>query len=128
MRSAFLVFTMGNVGLPGNLGLRRRIPDAARGLQVRHPRRLLRNDGRDPVCGLRALPLPPHHLRVLDKPALKSMADMSPREIAVLAPLVILTIYFGFYPAPVLDVTAASVKSLVSAVAETQKAAALVAP
>ena len=39
---------------------------------------------------------------------------MGPREIAVLAPLVILTILFGFYPAPVLDVTAVSVKKLVS--------------
>ncbi len=30
-----------------------------------------------------------------------------------MAPLVILTILFGFYPAPILDVTAASVKALV---------------
>jgi NADH-quinone oxidoreductase subunit M len=32
----------------------------------------------------------------------------------VLAPLVILTILFGFYPAPLLDVTAVSVNQLVS--------------
>jgi NADH-quinone oxidoreductase subunit M len=38
---------------------------------------------------------------------------MSPREIAVMAPLVILTLLFGFYPAPILDVTAQSVKKLV---------------
>ena len=38
---------------------------------------------------------------------------MSPREIVVMAPLVILTLFFGFYPAPVFDVTAASVKKLV---------------
>jgi NADH-quinone oxidoreductase subunit M len=31
----------------------------------------------------------------------------------VLGPLVALTILFGFYPAPILDVTAASVKNLV---------------
>ena len=30
------------------------------------------------------------------------------------APLVLLTILFGFYPAPLLDVTAVSVKKLVS--------------
>ena len=36
------------------------------------------------------------------------------REIAILAPLVILTILFGFYPAPILDVTSASVKKLVT--------------
>jgi NADH-quinone oxidoreductase subunit M len=38
---------------------------------------------------------------------------MTPREIVVMAPLVILTILFGFYPAPILDVTAKSVNRLV---------------
>ena len=33
---------------------------------------------------------------------------------AIMAPLVILTILFGFYPAPILDVTAVSVKHLVN--------------
>jgi NADH-quinone oxidoreductase subunit M len=49
---------------------------------------------------------------VLDKPALKAMLDLSPREIAILAPLVILTIYYGIHPAPILDSTAASVAGL----------------
>ena len=39
---------------------------------------------------------------------------MGPREIAVIGPLVVLTILFGFYPAPILDVTALSVKKLVT--------------
>jgi NADH-quinone oxidoreductase subunit M len=51
---------------------------------------------------------------VLEKPSLKAITDMGPREIAVMAPLVILTIFFGFYPAPILDVTGASVKKLVT--------------
>ena len=51
---------------------------------------------------------------VLDKPALASIKDMGPREIAIMAPLVILTIFYGVYPAPVLDVTQASVKKLVA--------------
>ncbi len=50
----------------------------------------------------------------LTKPSLKDLLDMGPREIAILAPLVILTIFFGFYPAPVLDVTAKSVAKLVT--------------
>jgi len=50
---------------------------------------------------------------VLDKSTLKAIADMTPREIAFMAPLVILTILFGFYPAPILDVTAKSVNRLV---------------
>ena len=40
-----------------------------------------------------------------------------------------LTIYYGFYPAPVLDVTAASVKNLVQNYQDAQNtAAALLAP
>jgi len=38
---------------------------------------------------------------------------MNAREIAIMAPLVILTILFGFYPALLLDVMAVSVKQLV---------------
>jgi NADH-quinone oxidoreductase subunit M len=49
---------------------------------------------------------------VLEKPALKAMLDLTPREIAILAPLVILTIYYGVHPGPILDGTAASVASL----------------
>ena len=44
---------------------------------------------------------------------LRDILDLSPREIATLAPLVILTIFFGIYPAALLDVTALSVKKLV---------------
>jgi NADH-quinone oxidoreductase subunit M len=51
---------------------------------------------------------------VLDKPSLKAIMDLSPREIAIMAPLVILTLLFGFYPAPILDVTAQSVKKLIA--------------
>jgi NADH-quinone oxidoreductase subunit M len=48
------------------------------------------------------------------KPALKAITDMNAREIAIMAPLVILTIFFGFYPAFLLDVMAVSVKQLVA--------------
>ena len=49
----------------------------------------------------------------LTKDSLKGILDLSPREIAILAPLVLLTIYFGVYPSALLDVTALSVKKLV---------------
>ena len=49
----------------------------------------------------------------LVKPALKTIKDLSSREIAILAPLVALTILFGVYPKPVFDVTAASVAQLI---------------
>ena len=42
------------------------------------------------------------------------MLDLSPREKVILVPLVVLTIFFGVYPAPVLDATAASVEALIN--------------
>ncbi|HVQ10615.1 MAG TPA: NADH-quinone oxidoreductase subunit M, partial [Methyloceanibacter sp.] len=49
----------------------------------------------------------------LEKPALKYITDLTWREAAVMAPLVVLTILFGFYPAPILDASAASVEALI---------------
>jgi NADH-quinone oxidoreductase subunit M len=46
----------------------------------------------------------------LTKESLKGILDLDRREVAVLVPLVVLTILFGFYPAPILDATAASVQ------------------
>ena len=50
----------------------------------------------------------------LDKPKLMNISDVNMREIAILAPLVVLTIFFGVYPMPVFDITAVSVKNLVT--------------
>ena len=48
----------------------------------------------------------------LDKPSLAHIKDMGWREIAVFAPLIVLTLWLGFYPKPVLDMSAASVTAL----------------
>jgi NADH-quinone oxidoreductase subunit M len=50
---------------------------------------------------------------VLDKPSLANITDLSAREIAIFAPLVALTIYYGVRPGPVLDASAASVAQLI---------------
>jgi NADH-quinone oxidoreductase subunit M len=50
----------------------------------------------------------------LSKESLKSMLDLSMREKAILYPLIIFTILFGVYPAPVFDVTATSVQALIN--------------
>ncbi len=52
----------------------------------------------------------------LEKSSLAHISDMTPREMATLAPLVILTILFGVYPAPILDVFGASVENLMKTV------------
>jgi len=50
----------------------------------------------------------------LVKPSLQAIQDLTWREIALLAPLVVLTIGMGIYPKPVFDVTSASVANLIS--------------
>jgi NADH-quinone oxidoreductase subunit M len=50
----------------------------------------------------------------LTKPSLASIKDLTLRESLTLFPLVALTILFGVYPKPVLDMSAASVQQLVN--------------
>ena len=50
----------------------------------------------------------------LEKPSLKGIFDLTPRELVLLVPLIVLTLYFGVYPTPVFHVTSASVDSLIS--------------
>ncbi len=49
----------------------------------------------------------------LVKPALQTIQDLSLREIAILSPLVIITILMGVYPKPIFDITSASVAHLI---------------
>jgi NADH-quinone oxidoreductase subunit M len=49
----------------------------------------------------------------LVKPALQTIQDLSLREVALLAPLVVITIWMGVYPKPIFDVTSASVANLI---------------
>ena len=48
----------------------------------------------------------------LEKDDLKAMLDMTPREIFIFAPLVILVLWMGIYPMPFLDIMSASVDAL----------------
>ena len=111
---AFMVFTMANVGLPGTSGFIGEFLTLLAAFKANTWVAILATLGVI-LSAAYALYL---YKRVifgaLEKASLKRMLDLSPREIAILAPLVVLTIFYGIYPAPVLDVTAASVKNLVS--------------
>ena len=50
----------------------------------------------------------------LIKESLKSITDMTLRERAIFAPLIFMTILFGVYPAPILDIIGPSVEALVA--------------
>jgi NADH-quinone oxidoreductase subunit M len=66
----------------------------------------------------------------LDKPALQTITDLNRREIITFAPLILLIIYYGVQPGPILDAFAAPTESLlnnVQAALATVKTAALAA-
>jgi len=50
----------------------------------------------------------------LEKESLKKLLDLSPREIAVFAPLIILVFWMGIYPSTFLDMMSVSVDHLIS--------------
>jgi NADH-quinone oxidoreductase subunit M len=111
---AFMIFTMANVGLPGTSGFVGEFLTLLAAFKSNTWVAIFATLGVI-LSAAYALYL---YRRVifgpLEKPSLKGLSDLSLREIAILAPLVLLTILYGFYPAPVLDVTAASVKNLVT--------------
>ena len=126
---AFMVFTMANVGLPGTSGFIGEFLTLLAAFKANTWVAILATTGII-LSAAYALYL---YRRIifgmLEKANLRSILDLSPREVAILAPLVLLTIFYGFYPAPVLDVTATSVKNLVQNYETAQhSAAALLAP
>ena len=102
LRRLFMVFTMANVGLPGTSGFVGEFLSLA-GAFREHLGRVLRHHRRHPVRRLCALALPPRHLRRAGEAEPQDIEDLTWREIVVMAPLVALTILFGFYPAPIFD-------------------------
>jgi len=109
----FMVFTMANVGLPGTSGFVGEFLTLLAAFKTNTWVAFLATTS----VILSASYMLYLYRRVifgaLEKASLKAITDMTPREVIVLAPLVILTILFGFYPAPILDVTSTSVKALV---------------
>jgi len=109
----FMVFTMANVGLPGTSGFVGEFLALTGAFQVNTWLALLAALGVI-LSAVYALWLYRRVIfGVLEKPSLRAITDVTPREAAILLPLVALTLLFGFYPAPLLDVTSASVANLV---------------
>lgn len=106
---AFMVFTMANVGLPGTSGFIGEFLTMFGAFQANTWVAFFAAFGVI-LSAAYALWL---YRRVIfgafTKESLKGILDLDARETVVLVPLIILTILFGFYPAPILDATAASV-------------------
>jgi NADH-quinone oxidoreductase subunit M len=110
----FLVFTMANVGLPGTSGFVGEFMALIGTFRVSIPTAVFATTG---VILSAAYALWLYRKIVfgaLVKPSLMSIKDLTFREGLTLLPLVALTILFGVYPKPVLDMSAASVQQLVT--------------
>ena len=125
---ALMVFTLANVGLPGTSGFVGEFLTLIGAFYANSWVALFATSG---VILSAAYALYLYRriiFGVLEKPALKTIRDLSRREIALLAPLVALVIYYGVQPQPILDACAASVAELIrnydAALAATKTAAA----
>jgi NADH-quinone oxidoreductase subunit M len=111
---AFLIFTMANVGLPGTSGFVGEFLTIIGAFKV--------NTWVGAIAALGVILAAGYALYlyrrvvfgVLEKDTLKNIMDLNRREILTFAPLIAVTIFFGVYPAPILDVTAVSVENLIT--------------
>ncbi|WP_035871137.1 NADH-quinone oxidoreductase subunit M [Cucumibacter marinus] len=110
---AFMVFTMANVGLPGTSGFIGEFLTLIGIFQVNTWVAVGATLGVILSAGYALWLYRRVIFGALEKDSLKGILDLSRREMVVLVPLIVLTIFFGFYPAPILDATAASVEALV---------------
>jgi len=110
--AAFLVFTLGNVGLPGTSGFVGEFLALIGTFRVNTWVATLATIGTILSAAYALWLYRKVVLGALTKPSLALIKDLNYREIITLGPLVILTILFGIYPKPVLDFSAASVTQL----------------
>jgi NADH-quinone oxidoreductase subunit M len=112
----FLLFTMANVGLPGTSGFVGEFLTLLASFKANTWVAFFATTGVI-LSAAYALWL---FARVvygkLEKPALETIPDLSPREIAILAPLALLVIYFGVQPNAILSMSQASVDALLATV------------
>jgi NADH-quinone oxidoreductase subunit M len=109
-----MMFTMANVGLPGTSGFVGEFLTLIGIFQVNTWVALFATTG---VILSAAYALWLYRrviFGVLEKDSLKGLLDLSAREKTLLYPLAALVIFFGVYPAAVLDVISASVDNLIA--------------
>jgi NADH-quinone oxidoreductase subunit M len=109
----FLVFTLANVGLPGTSGFVGEFLSLTGAFRVNNWVAVLATTGIILSAGYALWLYRRVMLGKLEKPSLRFIKDLNWREVTVLAPLVVLTILFGFYPGPILDLSAVSVEALI---------------
>src|ERR1051325_10379974 len=112
--ACFMVFTLANVGLPGTSGFVGEFLTMLGAFAVNSWVAIFATTG---IILSAAYALYVYRRVIfgdLVKAALQTIRDLSAREFAILAPLVVVTILMGLYPKPIFDVTSASVANLIS--------------
>jgi NADH-quinone oxidoreductase subunit M len=111
--AVFMLFTMGNVGLPGTSGFVGEILSMTGTYRVSTWTALLAATG----VILSAVYMLTLYRRVvfgvIENPKLETITDLDWREVAIFAPLMIATLYMGVQPNSVFNLTSASVDQLV---------------
>jgi len=110
--AVFMVFTLANVGLPGTSGFIGEFLALIGTFKVNTWVTTLATTG---VILSAAYALWLYRKVIfgqLEKVSLATITDLGGREMFIFAPLVVLTILFGIYPKPVLDISATSVAAL----------------
>ncbi|GLH75868.1 NADH-quinone oxidoreductase subunit M [Bradyrhizobium sp. SSBR45G] len=110
----FMVFTMANVGLPGTSGFVGEFMTLLGTFKVSITTTFFATFGVILSAGYALWLYRKVVFGALTKPSLASIKDLTFREGLILFPLVALTILFGVYPKPILDMSAASVQQLVT--------------
>src|ERR1700736_1966788 len=108
-----MVFTMANVGLPGTSGFVGEFLTLIGTFKVSIATATVATLGTI-LSAAYALWLYRKVIFGVLRPSLASIKDLTFRECLTLVPLAVLTILFGFYPKPVLDMSATSVQQLVN--------------
>jgi len=109
----FMVFTLANVGLPGTSGFVGEFLSLIGTFRVNNWVATLATLGTILSAAYALWLYRKIIFGTLEKPALFDIRDIGWREIAIMAPLVVLTIVLGVYPKPVLDISSASVAQLI---------------
>lgn len=110
--AVFLLFTLANVGLPGTSGFIGEFLSLLGTFRINITVATLATFGVILSACYALWLYRKVVLGKLEKPSLAHISDMGWREIVVFVPLVVMTLWLGFYPKPVLDMSAASVAAL----------------
>jgi NADH-quinone oxidoreductase subunit M len=112
--AVFMIFTLANVGLPGTSGFIGEFLTLLGTFKINSIVALFAATGTILSVAYALYLYRRVIFGVLDKPSLATIGDLSWREAAVFAPLVLFTIFYGVRPAPILDGTAVSIDGLIN--------------